>query len=461
MADPHALLGASAVTVAGDRMPGPREALEALGVHLQQVARARPLEAAPLPPQRPLYLRERARAIARSSSSVRSWIGCATKTRRASGWPSSARLVARRRRRTRSRRRAPRACPASSNSSTSRRPHDTQEPQSASASITASQRAAISRAHVGGRGLGERRLLRALDVDGRARAAAARARRGRRRRAACGCRRSAIAPRRAVARRRAGARPASRSRGRVEDLELTPRRPRASSPAPSRSRRPPSRRRPSRTARRRRRRGRAGSGRARRTSRTGISGSVTHCGSRPSGEPPAPRTSSPAGDVVSSNSRCWTRSRFQPASRKTRPCSGPTTQQRVEGEPLAWGARRSRARARASAHRPSGSRASWSTIDARRLGAEQRHAGLAVRHAARLRDSGSHGAVRRGARRSTAPTLPIWPCAARSSTPRPAAADVAHDELERAADRRGSRGCPGRGSCRRAFIPISLGVAAR
>ena len=53
---------------------------------------------------------------------------------------------------------------SASNSSTSRRPHDTQEPQSASASITASQRSAISRRRSARRGLGEGRLARALDL---------------------------------------------------------------------------------------------------------------------------------------------------------------------------------------------------------------------------------------------------------------------------------------------------------
>jgi hypothetical protein len=43
-ADAHALFGAGAVTHAGDAVPGPREASKALGVHLQQIAGARPLK---------------------------------------------------------------------------------------------------------------------------------------------------------------------------------------------------------------------------------------------------------------------------------------------------------------------------------------------------------------------------------------------------------------------------------
>ena len=107
--------------------------------------------------------------------------------------------------------------PADSNSSTSRRPHDTQEPQSASASITASQRCGDLAAHVGGRGLGEGRLGRPLDRVAALAQQRARARRGRRRRAACGCRAArSRAPRRG--RRGASGRPpGSRSRGRVED----------------------------------------------------------------------------------------------------------------------------------------------------------------------------------------------------------------------------------------------------
>ena len=50
VADPHPLLGARHVPVAGDRVPGPQEASEALAVHVQQIAGAGPLvQARPLP----------------------------------------------------------------------------------------------------------------------------------------------------------------------------------------------------------------------------------------------------------------------------------------------------------------------------------------------------------------------------------------------------------------------------
>ena len=222
------------------------------------------------------------RAISRSSSSVRSWTGWGTNTRRTPGWPSISRLVVGRLARTRSRRRAPPACPALSNSSTSRRPHDTQEPQSASASMTASQRSAISRAHVGRRGLGEGRLGRALDgvaalaqqalelveEDVAARLADVEQRDPR------------AVPARA---RRSGRLGRARARAVGSRISVSATAPRSSSPAPSLSRPPPSRRRPSRTGRRRRPRRRAGSGRARRTSPPASPGRLTHFGSMPLG----------------------------------------------------------------------------------------------------------------------------------------------------------------------------------
>src|SRR5690349_12009410 len=87
---------------------------------------------------------------------------------------------------------------------------------------------------------------------------------------------------------------------------------------------------------------------------TGSSGSLTQCASMPSGEPPAPRTSEPAGACVSSCRRSWTWARLQPASLKIRPCSGPTSS-------IASNARRRRGVATFSsaiasdAHSPSGS----------------------------------------------------------------------------------------------------------
>src|SRR4051812_10072008 len=47
--DAHALLGAGAIAGAGDLVAGPREAPEAFGVHLQQIARARATRSAGRP----------------------------------------------------------------------------------------------------------------------------------------------------------------------------------------------------------------------------------------------------------------------------------------------------------------------------------------------------------------------------------------------------------------------------
>ena len=71
-ADARALLGAGAVAIAGDLVPGPAEAREALGVHLQQIAGARPLKA----PDR-LARRAAASATARGASDSGLTVACA------------------------------------------------------------------------------------------------------------------------------------------------------------------------------------------------------------------------------------------------------------------------------------------------------------------------------------------------------------------------------------------------
>ena len=149
------------------------------------------------------------------------------------------------------------------------------------------------------------------------------------------------------------------------------------------------------------------------------------------GDPPAPRTSSPAGRaVVSSNSAPRSRARSQPASRKTRPCSGPTTQQRVAGQALLRMGDRLERHAPANAREPLGLARELVDDDPRRLGRHQRHAGLAGGHAAVLGQraramsssrSAKHarpcpaGRGRRGPRRRgrPPPTLRTVSCSAR------------------------------------------------
>ena len=207
----------------------------------------------------------------------------------------------------------------------------------------------------------------------------------------------------------------------------------SASPAPSLSRPRPSLRRPSRTGRRRRRRRRAGCGPRQANFATGMSGSLTHCASMPSGEPPAPRTSEPAGACVSSCRRSWTWARLQPASLKIRPCSGPTSS-------IASNARRRRGVATFSsaiasdAHSPSGSRASWSTITRGASSAITVTPGLAGGDAAVLREPGPRRGVVEalGEAHAELAGLAVGRAVLDAGT---AAADVAHDELQRAPGR--------------------------
>ena len=276
----------------------------------------------------------RPRASARSSSSVRSWIGCGDEHAPRPPAGRAPGLVVgglHELARGDEHRRAP--C-ASRSSSTSCRPHDMQEPQSASASITASQRCGDLVAQVDRRGLREGRLGRAQRPRApRARSSALELveehvaarladveqpdrRRQPRRRGASGrpARRRARAVGSRIGQRHGdtrsrvtGSRPISPPTQPPMTIENSP----ASPPAWAS----------------RMRSGAANFG-------TGISGSLDPLGSMPSAMPPAPRTSSPAGACVSSSSALLQRcARSQPASREHAAVLGPDDEHRVERQP--------------------------------------------------------------------------------------------------------------------------------
>ena len=192
---------------------------------------------------------------------------------------------------------------------------------------------------------------------------------------------------------------------------------------------------------------------------TGISGSVTNCGSTPSGAPPAPRTSVARRRVRAARTarRCTRvavparlaehapvlRARPRSSASNARRCLGCATDSSASAERRAQALRLARELVddrRAAPRPPSASRRS--RPPARR--APARAAPTARRPA--LREAGAD--LARSARAPRGP--PPAACRRRRCGPRAAARGRSS----------GWRGCPGRGTLPPAFMPISLGVRA-